>query len=119
VDDVWLETPNESPQAEHGHRIRKRRLVMLTPHPREARKCSHLPNPVHANPPIILDCPQVVLPNGRDDDFMSALVELAREQSALDLRTADIGRVVICREQDAHYRLRGAAGKCWLGISDL
>jgi hypothetical protein len=55
---------------------------------------------------VLLHVWRVVLPDGSDDDVVTATVKLHCDQTALDLGAADERRVIVGGEENAHKNLR-------------
>jgi hypothetical protein len=71
----------------------------------QARKCPQLSQPKDRHAAVVLGPRCVVLPDGGYDDFVAALVEFLPEELALDLRSADVWRIVVGSEEDAQCNL--------------
>ena len=66
----------------------------------DKRQGPQLSQPVYRNAVVVFDRRHAVLPDGRHGDVVAAGTKLACNQPTLDLRAADVRRVVICRQQD-------------------
>jgi len=88
-------------------------LMVLTAHPDENGKRSELPEPVDRYPVVVLHGCNPVLPHGGNNDVVPTMEELTRDQAALDLCAADMRRIVICGQQDAHDDVPLARGLEW------
>jgi hypothetical protein len=104
VDDVGSDLPHQAEQGHDRDGVGEWWLVVLLSTSHQTGDGPELAKAMHGDSCVVLAEGETGLRDRGHCDFVSAPLELVRQQSALDLRAADVWRVVVGCNQDAHLR---------------